>query len=157
MSVSNVQTIKVTPTVDTAIYASGDRLGTLMTLSNASDASGEGVILDTVAFLDKSKNAGLVVDLLFFNDVPTIASADNAAIDITDAEMDKCIGVISTVAGDIIALAGSNYAETKAKGMILDPLAGSTSLYCLAIVRATPTFGVATDLSFYFKLRKLGV
>lgn len=94
-------TITVQPTLDTSAYASGDRLGSIHTITNAfrefhrpfgqttpgvpTIALGGNNILAEITIIDQAKQSA-AIDILFFDKSPTVASADNAAIDISDAE-----------------------------------------------------------------------
>lgn len=155
MAKSGIRTITVTPTVDTNIYASGDRCGSLMTLSDVVNADGDGIILESILILSKVVIATPAFYVLFFDDVPTIASADNAAIDISDAEMaSKCIGMVSV--GTSKAMASGCLLENVNVQRVLDCKAASRTLYALLVVEATPTFTSTTDLTVRFKFRELG-
>ena len=147
---TNSKIIEATPTLDTNAYASGDRLGTLMTLSDVVRHTGmEAVLLDVVV-LDKAKQS-TAIDIMFFREAPTIASADNAAIDISDAEMEKCIGVVSIVADDYKALSASSIANPDPFNKGMGAIEGKTDIFALAVCRSgTPTYA-AGSLVFKFK------
>lgn len=144
------KTVEATPTLDTSAYASGDRLGTVMELDVGRSAISNDVTLADVFVLDKAKQSQSI-DILFFKSAPTVASADNAAIDITDAEMEKCIGSVSLSSSDYKALANSSYVNPDAFNKVLSPTDGSTKIYALAVCRSgTPTYA-ASSLVFKFK------
>jgi hypothetical protein len=147
---TNSKIVEVTPTLDTSAYASGDRLGSLMTLSDVVRHQGmEAVLLDVVV-LDKVKQSQ-AIDIYFFRESPTIASADNAAIDISDAEMEKCIGRVSIATTDYSALANCSEASPAPFNRLLGAIEGKTSIYALAVCRSgTPTYA-ASSLVFKFK------
>ena len=136
---------EATPTLDTNIYASGDHMGTLMTLQGVGEA-GAGCRLDKVVIVDAAKQSA-AFKILLFNAAPTITSVDNAAADISDAEMAaKCIGVVSVVAGDYTALNVNSVADTTYNKVIKSP--GAT-LYALCVSAGTPTYAAAS-LTFKF-------
>jgi hypothetical protein len=147
---TNSTVVEVTPTLDTNAYASGDRLGTLMTLTGVVRHQGfEAVLLDVVV-LDKAKQSQ-ALDIYFFREAPTIASADNAAIDISDTEMEKCIGRVSIATTDYSALAGNSEASPAPYNRLLGAVEGKTDIYALAVCRSgTPTYA-ASSLVFKFK------
>jgi hypothetical protein len=119
--------VSATPTLDTNVYASGDRVGSVMTFSNAmDDSSGTGVVV-SVVILDKAAQSS-VLSLLLFNDLPTVASADNAAIDISDTEMEKCVGVIPIAAADYVATASNTVATIRNVNLLLNSAKSSSSL-----------------------------
>jgi hypothetical protein len=137
--------LEVTPTVDTAQYASGDRLGSLMTLSGAADGDFSPTTLKSVVILDKAKQKS-ALDIFFFDASPTIASADNAALDITDAEMaDKFLGSVTIAAADYKDLNASSVV-TATCDLPLKPTTTAGTIYALLVSRGTPTYGAASDL-----------
>lgn len=141
--------IKVTPTLDTSAYASGDRLGSVMTLTSPAIKAGVGAKLEDVIIIDAAVQSQ-AIDILFFEDSPTIASADNAAIDFTDTQALKLIGSVSFLAADYKATASNSYAHKAGLGMWLTPKSAS-SLYALLVCRSgTPTYA-ATSLTLKFK------
>jgi hypothetical protein len=84
--------IQVTPTIDTAVYASGDRLGSVMTFANAALASGRsGTIVSALLFDDA--NQAFDIRLHLFKVSPTLANADNGALEFTDANLASAIPI----------------------------------------------------------------
>lgn len=151
--------VTVTPTVDTNIYASGDHLGTLVELANAlDDASGTGLIVSVVINDKASQNS--VLNLLLFKDKPTVASADNAALNITDAEMAaKCIGHIPVAAADYVALSASSVAAVRNVNLMVQGLKSSDnpngkSLWAILRSGGTPTYTSTTDLVISFGIKQ---
>jgi hypothetical protein len=141
--------VEVTPTVSTSAYTANDQVGGLMTLDGAAPGKGAGTVLNSIVIVDKASQAA-EIDLYFFDESPTVASSDNAAADVTDAEMvDKCIGHVTVVAGDYAALAANSTACVRDIALSLKPRA-STTLYCLAVTRGTPTYGSTSDLTLKF-------
>lgn len=159
--------ISVTPTLDTNAYTTGDRFGAIQTLTNVfrkihrsldpvtattSDfqpKSGK-VILQSVFILDKAKQS-VPFDILFFDRLPTVASADNAAIDISDTEMEKCIGSV-TIDSDYVALASNSVTTLRPPvSLLLKQSASATdnNLYAVVIIRASGTFA-ASDVTFKY-------
>lgn len=151
--------VEVTPTISTSAYTAADQIGGIQTLSNAvlSDPEARGGVLQTIVIVDKAKQKS-AIDIFFFKELPTVASSDNAAADITDAEMaSKCIGVISVVAGDYADLANNSTASVENVGLVLRStpnadLATANSVYAVAVSRGTPTYGSTSDLVFKYGL-----
>lgn len=142
--------VAVVPTIDTAIYASGDRIGSIMKITDAVDATSDASVLKTLTIVDSASQSS-AIDLLFFNDLPTVASADNAALSITDAEMvAKCIGRIVIAAADYTALAANSVAVRNSIDEMMIPVGGSRDIYCVIQSRGTPTYTAATDLTVKF-------
>lgn len=143
--------VTMTPTVDTAIYASGDQLGSLVQLTNAmDDSSGTGMIV-SVAVLDKASQSA-TFDLLLFNDLPTVASSDNAALNISDAEMaSKYIGHIRVTAANYVALSACSVCTVADSALLVNSVKSAnnpTGRSLWAIIRSggTPTYTSTSDL-----------
>lgn len=118
-----------------------------MTLSGAVPGPGDGAILRQISVVDKAKQS-VAITVLLFDALPTVASSNNAAIDITDAEMaDKALASVSVAAGDYVALANSSLA-TKATTTPVKAAAESSTLYAVALTTGTPTYGSTSDLVF---------
>lgn len=160
--------VDVVPTLDTSAYASGDRLGSIHTISNAfrkiarttldpitptnSIFQGQAgkVVLQSITIIDQAKQSQ-PIDIMFFTSSPTVASADNAAIDISDSEMDaKCIGVVSFDAS-YVALAANSVASKTNLGLLLKQSASATdnNLYAVCVIRGAATFA-ASSLRFKY-------
>jgi hypothetical protein len=147
--------ISVAPTIDTAIYAAGDQLGGLMTLSNATMEDGGNAILRNLIIIDKDKEKA-VIDVLFFSADPTVASSDNAALNISDANMATYfLGKVSVAAADYTDLSASSVASVTSTGLILQAAAGSRSVYAIMkVLSGTPTFTATNDLQIKFGLEQ---
>lgn len=76
-----------------AVYASGDMLGTQLTIAGATTGAGVVNYIDGVILEDDAAVLG-AVDLFLFSASVTQA-ADNAANSWSDADMQKCVGVIT--------------------------------------------------------------
>ena len=159
--------INVTPTLDTSAYASGDRLGSIHTISGAfrnidrsfdpvtsTDSVNKKkqghVILQSITVIDQAKQSQPMT-IMFFNSSPTVASADNAAIDISDAEMiAKCIGVVSFDA-TYLALAANSVATKTNIGLLLEQSASATdqNIYAVVVIGGAATY-TASSLLFQY-------
>jgi hypothetical protein len=83
-------TIAATPTIDTAVYAAGDRMGTVMTFAAAAIGNGRcGTVVK--AFMTDKANSVFDIDLVLFQVTPTLANADNGVFDMTDANKDTAL------------------------------------------------------------------
>lgn len=148
---------EVRPTIDTNAYGDGDRLGSIHTISGivrADESTYHGALLRNVTIIDLTPQSA-AMDIYFFDTLPTVASADNDAINIADAELnDKCIGFVQVVANDYTTvLSGGNAVAFKEVGnLVLKAINGSVSAYAVVVSRGTPTYGAATDLIFKYAL-----
>jgi hypothetical protein len=142
--------VEVTPTLDTNAFATGDQIGsTYMTITGAAPGKGAGTILSGLVITDGAAQ-GVALDLFFFDAAPTVASSENAAANVSAAEMaDKCIGHVSIATTDYKALSANTTACLRDLAMSLKPAQGSQDLYCLIVSRGAPTYG-ATSLTFKF-------
>lgn len=136
--------ISITPTLDTAAYAAGDQLGSLQEVAGAlADSSGTGKLVSVVV-LDKAKQS-LALDVLLFREQPTVTSVDNAALDLSDTEMEKCIGTIRVATTDYAALNVNSVASVKNINLMLHAVKGSnnttgTSLWMILMAQGAPTY-----------------
>ena len=100
-----VARITATPTIATSGYVAGGLVGTLMTFTGAALATGRaGQILQAV-LTTRTPTAINALELWLFATSPTIASADSAAFDLTDANLEAAIplGVITFTGSDYCA------------------------------------------------------
>lgn len=128
------------PTLDTNAYAANDHLGTLGTLyPNSGDQRGAAAsVLKSVTVIDDAAQ-GAEIHFYFFNESPTIASSDNAALNIADAEMEKCIGYVTVAAADYEALSASSVA-TKEVYLPVRPAKDDGAIYVIAKSGGSPTY-----------------
>lgn len=144
--------VSATPTIDTNAYSANDQVGGLQTLASAVRTGIGTCILESITILDKAAQSA-AIQVLFFNASPTIASSNNAAIDITDAEMVKFIGSVTIAATDYVTTASNSASTTKNIQLPLAPASG-TSLFAVAKTTGTPTYGSASDLIFTYNFKQ---
>lgn len=146
--------IDATPTLDTSAYASGDRLGSLITLTGAGPGGFHGAVLESVAVLDKDKQ-GAALKVLFFDRQPTISSADNAPLDISSAQSAGFLAHVSVAAADYVSTASSKLGYTQSlRGVALVPSSAGVqeTLYAQLVSAGTPTY-TASGLTVRFTFR----
>lgn len=143
--------IQVTPTIDTAAYATGDCLGGLMEFANAARVSGGSGLIQSITVLDKTQAQRAAIDLLFFDRSVTVAG-NNAAVAMSDADMAYCLGILS-IGPYNLAFPGTPLNSFSTLNNVGLPFVlNGTSLYCQAVVRGTPTYTGASDLVFTLTL-----
>lgn len=126
--------ITVTPTLDTSAYASGDSLHTtVITFANAVGVSAGSAVVDKLVISDHDVQSA-AGELWLFNATVTPATA-NAAHSISDADADKCIGVIPF--GPYFASALNSISVAK-PGLPIK--CAATSLFGILVTRGTPTY-----------------
>jgi hypothetical protein len=148
------QLIDVTPTLDTSAYSSGDRVGTVHTITGAGPMGFNAAVLESITVIDKDAQ-GVALTVLFFESLPTVASADNAAIDLSDANAAKCIGHLSIATGDYVSTASNKIAcKVPAVGIPLTPgRAGvQETIYAVVVSGGAPTY-TASGLTFRYSFR----
>lgn len=125
--------------VDGNIYASGDLMGGKLTLSNAIRvAAGSGILQDIVVQDLTNQKAALDV-VLFDSDPSTTTFTNNAALDVSDADLVRIIGHVSILASDYISFADNAVATKSGLAMPVDVAAGR-NLYACVVCRGTPTY-----------------
>lgn len=148
MAWKQYQVVEIAPTLDTNAFASGDQISTIQTIDGPSEGYGAGACLEKIVIVDKAKQSS-ALKLVFFDALPTVASSENAAADVSDAQMAaKCIGAVSIAAGDYVAL-NANSVATVNPAMAVRPSAGTNKLYVLIVSAGSPTYG-ASDLQIKF-------
>lgn len=138
--------ISVTPTIDTAAYTSGDCLGGLMDFANAVRAAGGSGVIQSILVLDKTQAQRAAIDLLFFDRSVTVAG-NNAAVAMSDADMANCLGVVSIGPYNTAWPGTPLNSLSTLTNVGLPIVCNGTSLYCQAIVRATPTYVASSDIT----------
>ena len=133
---------KLTPTISTGIYASGEAIGGLLTFNGLLSGSETGVI-QSLVLVDQSEQSA-EIDLFLF-DRSVTATADNAPINISAADSLFCIGVITILATDYKDQGGQTVATVKNIGLHISAKDDKT-IYGQMVVRGTPTYGAVTDL-----------
>jgi hypothetical protein len=143
---ANTTIVRVTPTINTDAYASGDALGGLLTFTNALLAKDIGVSTGVIvsAFILDEENSPehAPIELWLFKATFT-ATANNAPFDVSDADLLNCLGVIKFAASDYVDSANCAIATRTNVGLVVEGSAvGETSLFGQMVVRATPTYAL---------------
>lgn len=112
------------------------------------DSTSDTVTLLSVAIVDKAKQSA-AFDILFFNALPTVASVDNGALSITDAEMaSKYIGRVHILATDYVNTASNSDASVYGIGLLMQGAETNTlKLYAVCQAIGTPTYTSTSDLT----------
>lgn len=160
------KTIIVTPTVSaSSAYTAGDQVGGIQTLSNVYPDFQRGVtgvnvdgwtkypghvILQSLTIIDAAEQDSSY-NLFFFNELPTVASSDNAALNIADTEISKCIGYynFTTTYGSSGNFSVGSVANIN---LMLPQVAdfSTPNLYIVVSTPDTPTFASTSDLTFKY-------
>ncbi len=143
----------VTPTISTSVYASGDCVGGLQTITAAARQNGGSGVLQSVVLLDKTQAQRAAIDLLVFDDTVTSAG-DNSPVAFSDADMAKCIGIIRlpNYNDPWPGTPLNSLAQRLDVGLPFVCASGASVIYVQAVVRATPTYVATTDLQFAYTI-----
>lgn len=135
--------VSQTPTITAGAYSAKDAVGGLLTFANAVRATPLSGVLHAVTVIDDAAQAAELV-LVLFNQTFT-ATADNAAFDPSDADLENCIGKIKIMATDYNAFADNAVAQVRSIGLPIK-LVG-TSLFGQLMCTGTPTYAATGDLT----------
>lgn len=144
-------TIRVTPTLDTNIYASGDVLFDATAVANAMFTLGGTGEIESIVVLDKD-DQGIAMDLVILNAATSIG-AFNLAPDPTDTEAGTILGTINLAAANYIDFGDSKLATFKQLEFPVKAAAATKGLWIAAITRGTPTH-TAAGLVFDITIRR---
>lgn len=142
--------LTVSPTVDTSIYASGDAISTIQTLSAAFLSSDQSGILKQLIIADGDDQKS-VLDIMFFESTVT-GAVDNAAYAPSFADLKKSVGLIKVAAADYVTI-GTEALATINLTLNMQ-LEQNTSLFFQIISRGTPTYTAATNLQLKFVIEQ---
>ena len=144
-------TLALTPTVTAGAYTAGDAVGGLLTfpLAARTNISEGGSILTNVLIIDDA-GQDAELELWLFNQTFT-AIADNAAWAPSEADLENCIGVVSTTGGIWRAAGTPSVCQIECTRRI-DLVAGGTSLFGQLVTRGTPTYAATDDLTIKIQL-----
>ncbi len=149
-SITATKTISVTPTIDTNIYASGDALGGLQTLTGAGRIGIGTGIIHSVLIADLDSEAA-DIDLWIFSSNPSGSTiTNNVAQTIVDADLVKVVCVIQVTTDSAAVTNGVSFAA--GNNCVFQADAATGTLYVVPIVRGTPTYTSASDLTFRYSI-----
>jgi hypothetical protein len=144
-----------TPTITAGAYTAGDALGGLLTFANAAKVAGGRGMITKVTIVDDAQQSA-PIDLVLFDRTFT-ATADNAAFDPSDADMQNCLGFIP-VANTDYAEFNDNGVATKASGQQMpfefDLAGGVTSLFGQLVIRVGDTYAATDDITVKITVRR---
>lgn len=153
----HVQTVT---TSTSPAYGAGDQVGSAFEIPIASKNTDGYVLVSGIFLINKDGTTGKVMNFLFFNAEPTVASTDNAPIDISDAEiLSKYIGwlqvptatSVNTVLTGTALLMRSSFAGS----VLLKVPAGTKSIWALTVIRTgSMTFSTTSGLVVKIHLRQ---
>lgn len=144
----------VTPVISTSAYTAQDQVGGVQTLTNVirqdSNLGYGTAMLTNVKIVDKAKQSA-ALEIWFFQNSPTMAGSDNAAFDLTDANLVLAgyLGHVVIAATDYSTSTSNAVAIIKNQNIEIDVPSTSTtpsSIYACMKTTGTPTYGSTSDL-----------
>lgn len=136
--------VSVTPTIDTAVYASGELVGGLITLERATRNGVHTGLISSIALSDLDSDAA-DIDVVIFDSNPTATTfTDNAAFDVADADLLKVICWVSVT--DYILFSDNSVGLAQNVNCPFEILSGTT-LYAALVSRGTPDYATVSDLT----------
>lgn len=144
-----IYSAQVVPVINTAIYASGDALGGLLTLNNICEESRGSMMVGGIVLADLAK-LNIATDVIFFSANPSLTTiTNNSPLDIADGDITKVIGAVNIAAGDYFSFNDNSVAVVKNVNLpIKKTVAWDTrNVYCCLVTRGTPTYVSVSDLT----------
>ena len=142
LSVNKGTTISQTPTVTAGLYAANDAVGGLLTFANAVRNNGGGAIVKSMIILDDA-GQDAALELWLFSQTFT-AAANDAAFDLSQADLRYLVAIIATSDGAYFASGTESAARVEASQRY--DLAG-TSLFGQLVTRGGPTYAATDDVT----------
>lgn len=136
--------ITITPALSLIAYSVGDQMGIAMKLKDILDASSDTIAIQSIVTLDKAGQSK-AYDILFFDQEPVLTSVDNAALSISDVEMEKFVGRVKLSSSDFSAGAANSDNTVSNIGLLIAGR-GTHDLWAVLQSQGTPTFATAGDL-----------
>ncbi len=135
--------IAVKPTITAGAYSANDAVGGMMTFANAVASLKTGVIA-TVKVIDEAEQSANLKLICF--QASFTATADNAALNISDADAANIVAVVDIPAANYVDIGGSSVAVVPNVGQLFTIVSGN-SLYCQLQTLGTPTYAATDDIT----------
>jgi hypothetical protein len=149
--------VSITPTITAGAYTAGDALGGRLEFVGVVRTAGGGGTIEKVVIIDNAVQSA-PIDLVLFNQTFT-PTADNAAFDPSDADLQNCIGYVS-VANTDYAEFNDNAVASKCSGLQMPfeyvLAAGGSSLFGQLVIRVGDTYAAVNDITIKITVRRHG-
>lgn len=139
--------LSLTFSANTDAHATGDVVAAPEELVGFSREKGRGVLIASVTLVDES-DTGAALDLIFLNASGSIG-AESAAYGPTDAVALTIIGTIPIATTDYSDAANSKIATVRNIGLVMHPLATSTSVWVGLVARGSITPAATDDITIH--------
>lgn len=146
-----VHVVEITPTVSTSpAYSANDQVGGIQTIALPEDVASSGCFLSHVHVVDKGAQSA-ALSIILFDELPTVASSDNAALNITDAEMaDKAIFTVAIASAGYVSTSANSIGTSGATAIGHHFKPKANNLYAVVKTSGTPTYASTSDLVFKY-------
>lgn len=158
-----------TPVISTASYVAADQFGGINEIpnvfrtihrpldGNASAVTPFGrqrgyVWLSSILVKNNSAAVFPVFDLFIFNQLPTITSVDNGALNFADSELSKLV-CMATVDSSWIPTVSNSATEKQIQNLMIPQVStqASSSLWIVIRIATNATFATTSDVTFALK------
>jgi len=147
----------VTPTIQAALYATGDLVGGKMEISGLGQRELPHGVLYSVLVIDKDAQLGDFDLFLFDSDPSNTTFTENGAFSIAAGDVSKLLAVINFTSADDTTVLGTRqfffkevsvpYRMVSTSGFTTD---ASVKLYAALVARSGPTFTTTSSLILKF-------
>ena len=120
-----------------------------MTIASALRASAGTAILQSITITDLAMQDAALEIYFFKADPGTGTYTDDSELDVDDADLLLCIGVVKILTTDWVAAKDNSVAAKANIGLAVAATSG-TSLYAVAKTSGAPTYAGTSDLQFTF-------
>lgn len=144
-------TLTSTPTVQAAAYATGNAVGGLITLANATRYQASGIIQSVAT----SFVSGVVpnVDVILFSANPTGSTiTDKTQIAIATADLTKVVAVIHLTDSTLLGTSAPSYVQALQQAVPFQVTANTTTLYAAVVMRSAATLTSTTDMTLALRI-----
>ncbi len=134
----------LTPTVTAGAYTAGDVIGGLLTFSaTLSSQPGSGELREVMVYDNAKQQKALT--LFLFDSAPSVI-ADNAAFNLSAADLRKCFAIVPIAIHKTYSTSTRGYSIARALSV---PVFTDTdqSIYAYLVCDAAPTYGATDDLT----------
>lgn len=135
-----------TPTVPVDTYLRGHQVGGLQVLPRGNHRAG--VVLQSLTVIDRAAG-GIGFDVYLFDAQPTLASSNGTPFDLTDSEMNKCVGVVSLYNHEYVGNLSSSVVTRSQIGIGIRVV--NYDVYAVAVSRNMFTLGIGESDPFTFR------
>lgn len=140
----------ISPTVDTGIYAAGDAIDVLQTISDAGNQADQSGIIEQVILVDGAAQDA-AIDLIFYEAVVTDGT-DNAVYAPSLAELKQSLGTVSILAADYDDYGANGDVATVTPNFFFQ-MENTRNLFFQMVSRGTPTYSAGTDVQLRFIIK----